>query len=143
MERDDGTVCSPVAAAGHGASSLQLFCRTANAQAYTPSPPTSLPVCSLHRLQGWPRLRALVLVGDHKQLPAPVISQRPKDCGYGRSLFERCQAMGMQLLLLDTQYRMNPLISRWPRHTFYNGGVSAAEARRVLQPQPAGCFEGG
>lgn len=97
----------------------------------------------MYRLQGWPRLRALVLVGDHKQLPATVISQLAKDRGYGRSLFERCQAMGTQLLLLDTQYRMNPLISRWPRHTFYDGRVSAAEARQVLQPQPAGCSVGG
>lgn len=42
-------------------------------------------------LAGFPRLRAMVLVGDHKQLPATVISQLAKEHGYGRSLFERLQ----------------------------------------------------
>lgn len=42
-------------------------------------------------IAGFPQLRAMVLVGDHKQLPATVISQSSKNHGYGRSLFERLQ----------------------------------------------------
>lgn len=38
--------------------------------------------------------RRLVLVGDHKQLPATVISQAAKAAGYGRSSFERLADCG-------------------------------------------------
>jgi hypothetical protein len=44
----------------------------------------------------WPQLKVLVLVGDHKQLPATVISQEAAAGGYGRSMFERLEAGGVR-----------------------------------------------
>ncbi len=46
--------------------------------------------------------------------------------GYGRSLFERMQLLGLQTDLLDTQYRMHPSISHFPRNAFYGGKVRNA-----------------
>ncbi|GAX84803.1 hypothetical protein CEUSTIGMA_g12224.t1 [Chlamydomonas eustigma] len=73
--------------------------------------------------QGWPDLRALVLVGDPKQLPATVMSPLAASMGYDRSLFERLQQLGSPMLMLDVQYRMHPQISHFPRMQFYNGKV--------------------
>jgi hypothetical protein len=75
----------------------------------------------------------LVLVGDPKQLPATVISQRAAQQGYSRSLFERLQQRGSHVaLLLDTQYRCRPEISLWPCQRFYGGqlqdGANVCEA---------------
>ena len=81
--------------------------------------------------------RQIVLVGDHRQLPPTVISQRAENDGLRRSLFERMVAMGIEPMLLDTQYRMHPAISEFPNQTFYNGllvdGIDAAD-----RPNPAG-----
>ena len=51
-------------------------------------------------LARWPGLRGLVLVGDHRQLPATVISQEAKSRGYGRSLFERLVERGFRWVWL-------------------------------------------
>ena len=81
--------------------------------------------------------RQIVLVGDHRQLPPTVISRRAENGGLRRSLFERLVAMGIEPMLLDTQYRMHPGISDFPNRTFYDGrlvdGITAAE-----RPNPAG-----
>ena len=81
--------------------------------------------------------RQIVLVGDHRQLPPTVISQRAEKGGLRRSLFERLAEMGIEPMLLDTQYRMHPAISAFPNETFYEGrlidGIEAAE-----RPAPAG-----
>ena len=55
--------------------------------------------------------RQIVLIGDHCQLPPTVISQRAENGGLSRSLFERITEMGIEPLLLRTQYRMHPAIS--------------------------------
>ena len=55
--------------------------------------------------------RACLLVGDVKQLPATVVSDRAKQCKYGRSLIERLQLdNGRVALTLCQQYRMHPEI---------------------------------
>ena len=73
----------------------------------------------------------LILVGDSKQLPPTVTDRRAKDGGLGLSLFERLQTIGIEPLLLDTQYRMHPAIAQHPSKAFYMGriksGVCAAE----------------
>ena len=80
--------------------------------------------------------RQIVLVGDHRQ-PPTVISRRAENGGLRRSLFERLVAMGIEPMLLDTQYRMHPAISDFPNRTFYEGrlvdGITAAD-----RPNPAG-----
>jgi len=81
--------------------------------------------------------RQVVLVGDHRQLPPTVISKRAENGGLRRSLFERLVAMGIEPMLLNTQYRMHPAISLFPNDRFYKGklidGVEASE-----RPNPAG-----
>jgi hypothetical protein len=69
------------------------------------------------------QLQHLVLVGDPKQLPATVISQRAEQLGYSRSLFERLQQQGHPVLLLDVQYRCRQEISLWPRQQYYGGNL--------------------
>ncbi|XP_033348254.1 uncharacterized protein LOC117232754 [Bombus vosnesenskii] len=66
----------------------------------------------------------LVLVGDHNQLPATVLSTRAKKYGLDQSIFSRVQsAFDLQpnnpIIMLDTQYRMQPDISSWPNKFFY------------------------
>ena len=81
--------------------------------------------------------RQIVLVGDHRQLPPTVISRRAENGGLRRSLFERLVAMGIEPMLLDTQYRMHPAISDFPNRIFYEGrlvdGIRVAD-----RPNPAG-----
>ncbi|MBD35865.1 MAG: hypothetical protein CL512_03775 [Actinobacteria bacterium] len=81
--------------------------------------------------------RQIVLVGDHRQLPPTVISQRAENGGLRRSLFERLVSMGIEPILLDTQYRMHPEISFFPNEAFYEGrlvdGISKDQ-----RPNPVG-----
>ena len=64
--------------------------------------------------------RQVVLVGDHKQLPPTVLSFRAEGQGLKRSLFERLVDCGIEPLLLTTQYRMHPAISKFPNNQFYS-----------------------
>jgi len=81
--------------------------------------------------------RQVVLVGDHKQLPPTVVSFRAEEKGLKRSLFERLVDMGIEPLLLTTQYRMHPAISKFPNQQFYSNklidGVNSEN-----RPAPAG-----
>jgi senataxin len=52
--------------------------------------------------------RCLMLVGDPRQLPATVLSPRAEQAGLGRSLFERLEAAGHEVVMLSVQYRMHP-----------------------------------
>ena len=55
--------------------------------------------------QACKNVQRLVLVGDHKQLPATLMSEPARRCGYGRSLLERLAEAGRPVSLLNTQYR--------------------------------------
>ena len=81
--------------------------------------------------------RQIVLIGEHRQLPPTVISQRAENGGLNRSLFERLVEMGIEPLLLRTQYRMHPAISAFPNGHFYDDlledGVTSED-----RPTPAG-----
>ena len=50
------------------------------------------------------------MVGDQKQLSSIVFSDKAKRAGYGQSLFGRLAITGQTSIMLDTQYRMDPLI---------------------------------
>lgn len=63
----------------------------------------------------------VVLVGDHRQLPATVLSKKLVGIGYDRSLFQRLVENGSPVFLLTQQYRMHPSISRFPSKYFYDG----------------------
>ncbi|EMG48117.1 ATP-dependent RNA helicase, putative, partial [Candida maltosa Xu316] len=79
----------------------------------------------------------LVLVGDEKQLSC--FSQIPD---LAISLFERILKNGTckEPFMLDTQYRMHPAISEFPRHEFYNGELkdgineSARSMNKITKP---------
>ncbi|XP_043588324.1 helicase sen1 isoform X2 [Bombus pyrosoma] len=76
----------------------------------------------------------LVLVGDHNQLPATVLSTRAKKYGLDQSIFSRVQsAFDLQpnnpIIMLDTQYRMQPDISSWPNKFFYGCKLKNAVER--------------
>ena len=62
-----------------------------------------------------------ILVGDPQQLPATIFNVSGRSSKYDRSLFQRLEEAGHYVHLLNTQYRMNPVISEFPRHIFYEG----------------------
>jgi senataxin len=68
----------------------------------------------------------VVLVGDHRQLPATVISKRLIELGYDRSLFQRLVENGSRVFMLTQQYRMHPEISWFPSTYFYNSKLIEA-----------------
>ncbi|KAF6149170.1 hypothetical protein GIB67_026026 [Kingdonia uniflora] len=73
-----------------------------------------------------------VLVGDHHQLSATIISKEARNLLYGRSLFERFQQVGCPSLLLSIQYRMHPQIRDFPSRYFYQGRLTDGEILRTL-----------
>jgi hypothetical protein len=61
-----------------------------------------------------------LLVGDPAQLPATLSSEIARKHGHATSLMERLMSVNDEKVsLLDTQYRMHPDISQWPRAYFY------------------------
>lgn len=73
-----------------------------------------------------------IMVGDPNQLPPTVLSTVAAKSKYEQSLFVRMQTANPTALhMLDTQYRMHPDISVFPREQFYRGilkdGANMAE----------------
>ncbi|GBF93852.1 hypothetical protein Rsub_06851 [Raphidocelis subcapitata] len=83
------------------------------------------------------RAQSLLLVGDQRQLPPTVKCRAAERLGLGTSLFVRLQGMGLEPMLLDTQYRMHPGISAWPSAAFYGGRLRDAVSP-ASRPLPAG-----
>ncbi|KAL9184986.1 hypothetical protein ACHAXT_002763 [Thalassiosira profunda] len=77
-----------------------------------------------------------ILVGDPQQLPATIFSVSGRETKYDRSLFQRLEEAGHEVHLLNTQYRMNPEISAFPRHIFYQGML--LDGPNVQQPEFGG-----
>jgi len=78
----------------------------------------------------------LVLLGDHCQLPPTVSCDAAIKEGLAVSLFERLIQSGVTAHLLETQYRMNPTISEFPRCHFYSGRLQdgiTADRRPALE----------
>lgn len=74
-----------------------------------------------------------ILVGDPQQLPATIFSVSGRTTKYDRSLFQRLEEAGHEVHLLDTQYRMHPQISDFPRRIFYDGKL--LDGKNVLHPE--------
>ena len=76
------------------------------------------------------RSEKVVLAGDHRQLPATVISPEAAAKGLGISLMERiAEHYGSQIAkLLTVQYRMNAAIMRFSNEEFYGGALVAHES---------------
>ena len=65
------------------------------------------------------RARAIVMAGDHLQLPPVVLSQEALDRGLGVSLMEQlAKACPETVSLLTTQYRSHEMISGWSSQHF-------------------------
>mmetsp|Transcript_67664 Transcript_67664/g.151984 ORF Transcript_67664/g.151984 Transcript_67664/m.151984 type:complete len:976 (-) Transcript_67664:277-3204(-) len=62
-----------------------------------------------------------ILIGDQCQLPPTVLSDVAETENLGESLFTRLVTQGVRPVLLDTQYRMHPLIAEFASAAFYNG----------------------
>ena len=80
----------------------------------------------------------VVLVGDHKQLGPVVQCDDAKTAGMETSMFERLIKIGVPVLLLDTQYRMHPAISRFSNYNFYDGKLfdGVDESDRICNAFP-------
>ncbi|KAM9890755.1 hypothetical protein OXX79_011210 [Metschnikowia pulcherrima] len=65
-----------------------------------------------------PEVKKIVFVGDQKQLNG--VSSVPE---LSFSLFEKLLTNDSfkNHIMLDTQYRMHPAISKFPKNTFYDG----------------------
>jgi len=89
-------------------------------------------------------INKLVMVGDHKQLPATVISRTAKDHRYDASLFKRLFTCAEQFntegqnsgVMLTTQYRMHPAIASWPNQRFYSGLIQQGVHRPEISLAP-------
>lgn len=68
----------------------------------------------------------VVFVGDHKQLPATIMSDNKDLTKYERSLFERLVDAGQPVVRLTVQYRMHPIIRKFPSDAFYDGKLTDA-----------------
>jgi len=64
-----------------------------------------------------------IMVGDPQQLPATIFAESNKKTGFEISMFERLMKAGLQLVLLDTQYRMHPAINDFPSAAFYDSRI--------------------
>ncbi|WFD27604.1 hypothetical protein MNAN1_002604 [Malassezia nana] len=87
----------------------------------------------------------LALVGDHKQLPPVLQSAEARRAGLSTSLFERLirgdtvpgsasPHCAVPSTMLDVQFRMHPLLARFPNVHFYEGALRDAPSTEVLRP---------
>ncbi len=70
----------------------------------------------------------VVLIGDHKQLPPTILSQKASEQGLSISMFERLyEIYGDEIRsMLEIQYRMHDDIMDFSNHEFYNGKLKSS-----------------
>jgi hypothetical protein len=111
-------VCSTCA----GAGSDILAHRPFQIVVFDEATQTTEPATLIALVRGSERV---VMLGDHFQLPPNVMSRQAAEAGLGVSLFQRLVTdHGVKPILLTTQYRMHPGISRFPSRHFYGGLLS-------------------
>jgi superfamily I DNA and/or RNA helicase len=77
----------------------------------------------------------LVLIGDHKQLPAVILSKEAQRLGLNVSLFERLISEGTPpSVLLNVQRRMHPSIAEWPSKAFYENKLDSGAPLFTMLP---------
>ncbi|KAJ1432499.1 P-loop containing nucleoside triphosphate hydrolase protein, partial [Ochromonadaceae sp. CCMP2298] len=79
----------------------------------------------------------LVLIGDQNQLPPVVVSPTSLSNGLGVSMFVRLIAAGLDVSLLEEQYRMHPKIAQFSSQAFYGGRVRS-RVQEGERPLPRG-----
>jgi superfamily I DNA and/or RNA helicase len=75
----------------------------------------------------FPFTEKIVLTGDHWQLPPTVLSNEAARSGFNRSILEIAVAATANVYLLNTQYRMRPVIAGFSSNYFYNSLLLTAE----------------
>ncbi len=70
----------------------------------------------------------VVLIGDHKQLPPTILSQKASEQGLSKSMFERLyEIYGDEInSMLEIQYRMHDDIMDFSNHEFYEGNLKSS-----------------
>lgn len=74
----------------------------------------------------FPLAEKIVLAGDHWQLPPTVLSNEAAQLGFNRSILEASIDHNQAVYLLNTQYRMRPVIAGFSSEYFYNGLLQTA-----------------
>lgn len=84
----------------------------------------------------FPGIGKIVVVGDPQQLPATVIDHHCKSAGHGISWLGKIQGLfPRKVHLLNTQYRMDPEILKFPNQTFYRGLIMSGDIVFARQPR--------
>jgi AAA domain/Uncharacterized conserved protein (DUF2075) len=94
------------------------------------------PEAEFHILTTYgPSVEKLCVVGDPRQLPSTVIEPKCKIAGYGKSWLEKVHLIYPEKVhLLDTQYRMDPVILKFPNREFYQNRILSGD--NVLSRDP-------
>ena len=96
---------------------------------------TTVPTILIPFMRGCKRL---ILVGDHHQLPPTVQSEKAKEAGMDNSLFYLLAMYGCKPYVLQTQYRMHPVINLYPSNQYYGGFVGTGVGVKDLRPKIEG-----
>ncbi len=69
----------------------------------------------------------VIMAGDHKQLPPTILSEEAKKKGLELTMFERFMKLygKTNSIMLEYQYRMNPLLVEFPNRKFYSGRLGS------------------
>ena len=70
----------------------------------------------------------VIIAGDHKQLPPTVKSKAAEELGLRDTILDRMTDCLEQSTLLNTQYRMHPVIMGFSNLLFYNGKLTSASS---------------
>lgn len=81
----------------------------------------------------------LILIGDHKQLPATTYHPKSKEWKYNRSFFDVLVQRGYKVNMLNQQFRMVPNLSKFPSKNFYDNKLVNAERVKTLAYIPSIC----
>jgi tetratricopeptide (TPR) repeat protein len=83
----------------------------------------------------FPGIERIVVMGDPKQLRPTVIEPVCEKAGFGESFLGQVYKLHPgKIHLLDTQYRMDPEILRFPNTSFYKGRIKCGQ--NVLSREP-------
>ena len=83
----------------------------------------------------FPGIKRIVVMGDPKQLRPTVIAPQCEVNGFGNSFLLQVYKKDVHCLhLLDTQYRMDPIILRFPNQQFYGGRIKNGENVHHREP---------
>jgi hypothetical protein len=89
----------------------------------------------------FPGIRRIIVMGDPKQLRPTVLEPACVRAGFGRSWLSHVYALHpANVHLLDTQYRMDPVLLTFPNKRFYGNRIQSGENVRLRAPDIANPF---